>query len=71
MTLRKVSKFEVDVTRTLVLSTTVTVVARDEDEAAEKAAALAGEGIMSWSIKDKYDWEEESDDVTAENVGEM
>jgi hypothetical protein len=63
-------KYYVEVTRRLDLSTTLTVTAKNEDEAEGKAEALLTESTIEWTIKDTYDWDETADDLTIDHVEE-
>jgi hypothetical protein len=64
-------KYEVTVTRTLSLTTSLEVRAKTEEEAEEKARDIAYRGTLTWDIADKLDWEEQDDDVTVDNIDEL
>jgi hypothetical protein len=55
-------KFSVMVEHKLVLTTEVTVSAKDEEAAVTKVQAMVDDGkfagITKWEAGDKYDWEE-------------
>jgi len=61
-------KFDVEITRILELATTITVTAKTEEEAEEKAAQLASDATLTWDIQGKYEWQEQADDVRVDNV---
>jgi hypothetical protein len=61
-------KYNVDITRTLELSTCVTVTAKTEDEA--EAKALMEAHAIEWTIKDTYDWDETTNEITIDSVEE-
>jgi hypothetical protein len=60
--------YDVSITRTLQLSTTITVRAKTEDEAEEKALAQIEESVIEWKINDKRDWNEDNDDCVVESI---
>lgn len=61
-------KFEVSITRTITLTTSIEVSAKNEDAAEEKALTIAQEGMLIWTIQDNNEWQEESDDCTIDSV---
>lgn len=64
-------KFEVVVTRTLSLSTSLEVRAKNEEAAEEKALELLHDSLLTWDIKDKQDWQEDSDEYTVDSIDEL
>jgi hypothetical protein len=61
-------KFAVDVTRTLELSTTITVTAPTEEAAKAHAAHLASETTLTWESDGTVAWETLVDVVSVEHV---
>ena len=67
----KSKKYEVSISRTLTLCTTVEVRATDEDEAEAKALTSLEESTLTWDIKDTNDWTEAGDDLTVDDIEEL
>jgi hypothetical protein len=61
-------QYDVTIVRTLELSTLVTVRAKTEEEAEEKALAQVSDSTLTWHISDTHDWQEDSDDCHADSV---
>ena len=60
--------YAVEVTRTLELSTTITVTANTEEDAKEHAAQLARDAVLTWESDGTYAWETLVDVVSVEHV---
>lgn len=63
-------QYHVDVTRTLEITTTITVTAKDEDSAEGKALTRAEKTTLNWNVTGPYDWVEVADDVQVDNVAD-
>jgi len=71
------AQFSVTIARTLTLTTSVTVRARNEEDAHDKVQTMiegSQLGIVVWEIAESQatveDWQEESDELTILNVEE-
>jgi hypothetical protein len=61
-------KYDVVVTRKLEISTTITVQAKTEEEAEEKAMEQISDSILAWNVEDRRDWTEDSDDCRVDQI---
>ena len=60
--------YDVTIVRNLELSTIVTVTAKTEEQAEEKALSQVQESTLTWTISDTHDWEEQSDDCHVDSI---
>jgi len=60
--------YAVEITRTLELSTTITVTATTEEDARVQAAQLAENATLAWESDGTYEWETLVDVVCADDI---